>query len=151
MIFSTCSCVMNLTGSQSSKYRFRISTSSFLAVSLNSLIIVIILSSTACIVRLISVRSVCSDFISIIAFLWLLSMFCSITSSFLRSSLYLSSPILTLAAIVFSCSVIPLVSGAGGGVFGPNSPLAAGAGASGIIMVSSGMLNVYIVLNFNYA
>lgn len=138
-----------------SRYFFITSMSSFLAVSLSSLMIVIILSSTACIVLFISFSSVCSAFISAIAFLWLLSMFCSTTRNFLRSSLYLSSPTLSLAVRRFICSVAGLVSG-GGGVFGPNKPFFAGAGASGsiasvsfaIVLDCNLMVNVYI-LKFN--
>jgi len=122
------------------------SMSSFLAVRRISLIIVIILSSTACIVLLTSMRSVCNDLISVMAFLLLESMFCSTRSIFLRSSPYRSSPILTLAAMVFICSVMPPMSGAGGGVFAANSPLLAGAAGAGAsvpyAIASSAMLNV---------
>lgn len=119
---------MNFTGFHRSKYRFITSMSSFLAVSLSSFIIVMILSSIAVMLRLSSFTSDCSDLTSFIAFLWLLSMFCSTTSEFLRSSLYLSSPTLILAAIRFTCSVIPLVS-AGGGAFCVKNPCFAGSGS----------------------
>ncbi len=127
---------MNFTGSHKSRYFFIMSMSSFLAVSLNSLMIVIILSSIDCIALFISFISSCSDFISFMAFLWLLSMFCSTTSDFLRSSLYLSSPTRILAAIRFICSVIAL-SGAAGGVFCEKKPCFAG---SGIGCCSSGIV-----------
>lgn len=122
--------------------------SSFLAVSLNSLIIVIILSSTACVVLFISSMSVCRVLISAMAFLWFVSMFCSTMSSFFLISLYLSSPTLSLAEMIFTCSVIPL-SGGGGGVFVENIPFFAGSGAWPMYC-SSGMVNVYILLTVNF-
>ena len=72
-------------------------------------------------------------------------MFCSTNSSFLRISLFLSSPTRNLADIMFNWSVNPLMSGAGGGVFCENMPFFAGSGVGGV-RISFAMVNVYILL-----
>lgn len=133
MSSSTLSNVANLTGFQISRYFFMSCMSSFLAVSRSSFITVMILSSMMCMVCRSSVSSCCTVFISFVACLWFVSMFCSTTSNFRLSSLFLSSLIRSLAVSVRISS-----SSIGGG--------GAGFPCSGFVACSIAMVNVYIVL-----
>ena len=100
--------------------------SSLRAVNRNSLITVMILSSTVWMVRFKSLNSSWRVLISCIAFLWLVSMFCSRRSCFLRISLKRSSLMRRRAEMMLTWSAGAVASGSAilpawlgfGGAFG---------------------------------
>ena len=82
-------------------------------------------------VRFNSLRSVCSDLTSFKERFWFASILFSIKSSFLRNSLYLSSPTLWRARTRLSCSFASddcSIGCLGSGAF------AGGGGSSGMVM-----------------